>query len=242
MLALGWLLAFIAALVVVMILPAVAWFEVRRRYAGKRKITCPETHDPATIELDATAAANARFRGTVTPQVATCSRWPMREGCAEDCVPEALSQNKADSFSLNHLGVLLAGLAGSAVGDLLRCSPMARDWMAANGFPEVEFWRRIAFRAPAIFDLAAMIVVAYLITWIMRHARVSGVAGGLEVAALLWLAVVGLAVPEVVFFFPVKIFAMNALLKLITLLLQGVLIGLLVLPHAKHEAETAKAH
>lgn len=242
MLALGWLLAFLAACLVVMVLPAVAWFEVRRAYSGKRNVTCPETHDHVQIELDAITAANSRFKGTSITKVSTCARWPMKEGCDEGCVPEALAQNKPDVFAINHVGVLLAGLAGSAVGDLLRCSPMAREWMAANGYPAVEFWQRIAFRAPAIFDLVAMIVVAYVITWLMRHVKVAGVTGGLEVAGLVWLAVVGLSVPEVVFFFPVKIFALNALLKLITLLVQGVLIGMFVVPHGKRSTETVSVH
>ena len=241
MLALGWLLAFLAGLLIVMILPATAWFEVRRAFSGKRKVTCPETNSPVDVELDAGLAARSRFRGAATAKIAHCSRWPMREGCAEGCVPEALIKNKADVFSINHIGVLVAGLASAAVGDLLRCSPIAREWMAASGYSVLEFWHRIAFRAPAVFDLAAMILVAYVITWLMRHLKFSGLTGGVEVAALVWLAVVCLAIPEIIFFFPIKIFALNALLKLATLLVQGILIGLFVVPQPKHVAAASVA-
>jgi hypothetical protein len=241
MLALGWLLAFLAAVLVVMVLPAVAWFEIRRAYSGKRKATCPETNASADVELDRLLAARSRFRGKIVAKIANCSRWPMREGCAEGCIPEALSKNKPDSFAINHVGVLVAGLASAAVGDLLRCSPLAREWMASGGYTTTEFWRRIAFRAPAVFDLAAMILVAYVITWLMRHVKLSGFTGGVEVAALVWLAVVCLSIPEVVFFFPVKIFAMSALLKLVTLLVQGILLGLFVVPHPKIASEAASA-
>ena len=242
MLALGWLLAFLAACLIVMVLPAVAWFEVRRAYSGKRKVTCPETQDPVEMELDASFAARTRFAGHSIAKVAHCSRWPMREGCDEGCVPQAIAANQPDTFAINHVGVLIAGLSGAAMGDLLRCSPYAREWMAAAGFPELEFWKRIAFRAPAVFDLVAMIVLAYVITWLMRHVKLSGLSGGVEVAALVWLAVVCLSIPEVVFFFPVKIFAMSALLKLVTLLVEGVLVGWLVVPHDRSAKLASVAH
>jgi len=230
MLALGWLLAFFAACLVVMVLPAIAWFEVRRAYSGKRKVVCPETQAPVEIELDSALAARTRFRGRAVAKVATCTRWPMREGCDEGCVPEAVDANQPDTFSVNHVGVVIAGLAGAALGDILRCSPFAREWMAGAGYPAIEFWKRIAFRAPAVFDVVAMVVLAYVMTWLMRHVKLTGVAGGAEVAVLVWLAVLCLSVPEVVFFFPVKIFAMNALLKLLTLIVEGVLLGLFVAP------------
>ena len=109
--------------------------------------------------------------------------------------------------------------------------------MASGGYSALEFWKHIAFRAPAVFDLFAMIVVAYVLTWLMRHVQMKGVAGGLEVAVLVWLAVVCLSIPEIVFFFPIKIFAMNALLKLVTLLVQGTLLGFFVVPYTKSEVE-----
>lgn len=241
MLALGWLLAFLAAALIVMVLPAVAWFEVRRAYSGKRQVTCPETNHQVDVELDKSLAARSRFHGTPIARIASCSRWPMREGCAEGCVSEAVTKNKPDSFALNHFGIVVAGLASAAVGDLLRCSPVAREWMASGGYTTTEFWRRIAFRAPAVFDLVAMILVAYVITWLMRHVKLTGFTGGVEVAALVWLAVICLSIPEVVFFFPVKIFAMTALLKLVTLLVQGMVLGLLVVPHPSASSEAARA-
>lgn len=239
MLALGWLLAFLAAALIVMILPAVAWFEVRRSYSGKRKVTCPETNTSVNVELDRSLAARSRFHGVTVAKIAKCTRWPMREGCAEGCVPEALAQNKPDTFAINHVGVLVAGFASAAIGDLLRCSPIAREWMATGGYNTTEFWRRIAFRAPAIFDLVAMVLVAYVITWLMRHVKLTGLTGGVEVAALVWLAVVCLSVAEVVFFFPFRIFAMNALLKLVALLVQGILLGLFVVPHPRASSQAA---
>lgn len=241
MLALGWLLAFLAACLVVMVLPAVAWFEIRRAYSGKRKVVCPETQGPVEIELDAAHAANSRFRGHAEARVAHCSRWPMREGCDERCVPEALTANKADTFAVNHIGVLLSGFAGAAIGDVLRCSPWARDWMAAAGYPALDFLKRTSVRAPAVIDLVAMILLAYVMTWLMRHVKLSGWIGGAEVAVLVWLAVFCLSIPEVVFFFPVKIFAMSALLKLVTLVVQGILLGIFVVPHEKRAPDAAAA-
>jgi hypothetical protein len=233
MLALAWLLAFLCAALILGVLPAVAWFEVRRAYSGKRKVNCPETNSEVDVQLDASLAARSRFLGRSEVTVAKCSRWPLREACAEGCVPEAITKNQPDSFAINHVGVLAAAFASTAVAGLLRCSPMAREWMSGAGYPTAEFWQNIALRAPAVFTLVAMVVTAYVLTWLMRHLNATGVTRALEVAALVWLAVASLAVPEIVFFYPVRIFAMNALLSLIALLVQGAILGLFVVPQPK---------
>jgi len=67
-----------------------AYFRVR----GKRLVTCPETHCSAAVELDAKGAALKAFRGGTYLCLQDCSRWPERQACAQDCLPqvEALGQ------------------------------------------------------------------------------------------------------------------------------------------------------
>src|SRR5947207_307947 len=52
-------------------------------YRGKRVIVCPETLQPAGVELDAWRAAR-------TPEaqlrLQSCSRWPEKEDCDQDCL------------------------------------------------------------------------------------------------------------------------------------------------------------
>ena len=58
------------------------------RARGKRLVTCPETHCPAAIELDAKSAALKALRGGTQIHLQDCSRWPERQDCAQDCLSE----------------------------------------------------------------------------------------------------------------------------------------------------------
>lgn len=64
------------------------------RARGKRLVTCPETHCAAIVELDAKGAALKAFWGGTYLCLQDCSRWPEKEGCAQDCLTqvEALGQ------------------------------------------------------------------------------------------------------------------------------------------------------
>src|SRR5215510_15472332 len=80
-----YLIAVIVALVVIyLIVPRVA--AAYLKYRGKRVITCPETRRPAGIEVD---AAHAAFTAAVSYpdlRLKSCSRWPEREDCGEECL------------------------------------------------------------------------------------------------------------------------------------------------------------
>lgn len=62
------------------------------RYRGKRIVTCPETHKPAAVHVDAAKAARLAAMGKQWIQLDQCSRWPERKNCGQDC----LSQINAD--------------------------------------------------------------------------------------------------------------------------------------------------
>jgi hypothetical protein len=61
-----------------------AYLEAR----GKRLVTCPENHCAATVELDAQGAGVVAFRGGAYHCLKDCSRWPEKQGCAQDCLSE----------------------------------------------------------------------------------------------------------------------------------------------------------
>jgi hypothetical protein len=56
------------------------------RYRGKRVITCPETRGAAGIEVDAAHAAFTSATGYSDLRLKSCSRWPEREGCGQECL------------------------------------------------------------------------------------------------------------------------------------------------------------
>lgn len=59
-----------------------------RRLRGVRTVTCPETHAPAEIELNATQAALTAATGQPDLQVGHCSHWPERERCGQECLAQ----------------------------------------------------------------------------------------------------------------------------------------------------------
>jgi hypothetical protein len=55
-------------------------------FRGQRVVTCPETLQPAGVEVDATHAALTAYRGRLDLRLRTCSRWPERESCGQECL------------------------------------------------------------------------------------------------------------------------------------------------------------
>jgi len=79
------LLALVAILALIpLTLIARAYFIVR----GARLVTCPETKQPAAVEVDATRAAVTALLGGPALRLRDCSRWPGREGCGQECLRE----------------------------------------------------------------------------------------------------------------------------------------------------------
>jgi len=80
-------------LVVVLVLVAAAvvlagWWLVPTwlRFRGKRVITCPETNEPQTVEIDAKHAALTAFGASPDLRLESCSRWPERQDCGQECL------------------------------------------------------------------------------------------------------------------------------------------------------------
>ena len=78
------LLLLAAVLIVYAGLAAAAYFRMR----GKRVITCPETQQPAAVTVDSAHAALSALREKPDIRLATCSRWPERQGCNQACTAQ----------------------------------------------------------------------------------------------------------------------------------------------------------
>ncbi len=57
-----------------------------RRWRGKRVITCPETNEPQTVELDAAHAALTSLGSSLELRLRSCTRWPERQDCGRECL------------------------------------------------------------------------------------------------------------------------------------------------------------
>ena len=61
--------------------------EAYMKFRGKRVITCPETRTPVGVKVDVKhAAATAAFSRRPDLRLTSCSRWPERQDCDQDCV------------------------------------------------------------------------------------------------------------------------------------------------------------
>lgn len=58
------------------------------KYRGKRVIICPETRRPAGVEVDAEHAAVTTAMGPVELQLKSCTRWPEKKDCGQECLAQ----------------------------------------------------------------------------------------------------------------------------------------------------------
>ena len=61
---------------------AVAWL----RYRGTRVVVCPESRDMVAVRVDAKHAALSAPQGRVDLRLESCTRWPEKAGCGQDCL------------------------------------------------------------------------------------------------------------------------------------------------------------
>jgi hypothetical protein len=59
-----------------------------RKYEGKMLVTCPETGKPAAVKVNFWRAVLAALFGRRHIELSTCSRWPERRDCGQDCLCE----------------------------------------------------------------------------------------------------------------------------------------------------------
>ncbi len=58
------------------------------KYRGTRVITCPESQAPAAVKVDAAHAAVTAGVGEPVLQLKTCTRWPERQDCGQQCLSQ----------------------------------------------------------------------------------------------------------------------------------------------------------
>jgi hypothetical protein len=59
-----------------------------RRYRGARVVTCPETKQSVAVEVSAAKAALSGVFEDPKLRLSSCSRWPERQDCGQECVAQ----------------------------------------------------------------------------------------------------------------------------------------------------------
>ena len=80
------------ALIAFAVLLTAGWFGVRwlvrsfSRYRGTKIVTCPETREPAMVEVDSLYTSFTSAAGFPDIRLEQCSRWPLKEECGQECL------------------------------------------------------------------------------------------------------------------------------------------------------------
>jgi hypothetical protein len=72
----------------ILVIGAVRWVVLWRRYRGARAITCPANLRPAGVQVDAHHATLTGLAGAAQLRLSSCSRWPENAGCGQECLSE----------------------------------------------------------------------------------------------------------------------------------------------------------
>jgi hypothetical protein len=64
-------------------------------YRGTRIVVCPETREMVAVEVDARHAAMSAPQGRPRLQLESCTRWPERRECGQECLGQVESAPEA---------------------------------------------------------------------------------------------------------------------------------------------------
>jgi hypothetical protein len=120
-------LAFLMFLTILVILLAlIGWMTARLvrvwlNYRGDRVLTCPETKQTVGVALDMKHAVWSSFGHAPSLRLETCSRWPERQDCGQECLRE-IEESPDDCLVRTILTRWYAGkdcaICGKAIGEI----------------------------------------------------------------------------------------------------------------------------
>jgi hypothetical protein len=55
---------------------------------GRQSVTCPDSKQPADVELDRSFALRTSLGGQEHSRLQACSRWPEKGDCGQECLPQ----------------------------------------------------------------------------------------------------------------------------------------------------------
>ena len=79
---------FLIVAVVLVALPVGFSLQSYFRNRGRRTVVCPENHESVTVELDNKFAFKTALRGEEHERLQSCSRWPEKAECGQECLAQ----------------------------------------------------------------------------------------------------------------------------------------------------------
>ncbi len=198
MLFLIWLVLCLAAVSLILVIPALWRREIFRRYSGSRPVACPENQQPAAVNIDVRHAAATGMHGHPDLRLSDCTRWPERATCAQGCLSQAVEaepytpgEGKAGTKPIHHLPIVLAAFAAWCLGAVWHAQYMFRTpWMNALGLTRAQVKQIVWWNSPHLLSAAACLLFAYGVAWLLAVCHRKGVLAGVLMSVLLCGAVV----------------------------------------------------
>jgi hypothetical protein len=66
-----------------------------QRYRGTRVVVCPENREMVAVEVDSRHVASTAAQGRPDVRLESCTRWPERAGCGQECLGQIESAPEA---------------------------------------------------------------------------------------------------------------------------------------------------
>ena len=164
-----------------LMMPLLYLVEVYADRRGSRRVLCPETKAPAAVEIDAVHCAATSLTGTEYMRLKTCSRWPEKRGCDQDCVYELFPSRAVPEngrVALPHVAVWVGAGVAWLLGAIWYADPVfGRAWMRLHGLSQEAARARTEAVVPYLIPAAGFLLLGYAIAAVQR-VRSFGVARG----------------------------------------------------------------
>ena len=82
------LILFFIGAILLIALPIGVSLQSYFRNRGRQKVICPDNQQPATVEVDSKFAFSTALRGQEHERLDTCSRWPEKGDCGQECLAQ----------------------------------------------------------------------------------------------------------------------------------------------------------
>jgi Protein of unknown function (DUF1761) len=199
MLLLFWVLLFLTAVCLMLLMPAIWGKHIYNTYRDSRSVNCPETHMPVNVWINAFRAAITGLSGKPKLTLADCTRWPERAGCDQACLADAeraTPQMQPRDFvpaanRIAHLPALLAAGVAWVLGMAWHSEYMFRSqWAKSVGLTDQQAHDLARTLMPHLVTVGICLLFSYGVAMLLARLGKRTIWTGIWIAIAAWVIVV----------------------------------------------------
>jgi len=198
MLLLFWVLLFLVAACLILLMPALWGKHIYNAYRDNRTVNCPETHSPVAVRFNALRAAFTGMSGKPKLSLADCSRWPERAGCDQACLPDAeraipepeIPAVRPLAKRFAHLPALVAAAAAWVLGMAWHSEYMFRSqWAKTVGLTDQQAHDLARTWTPHLLTVGACLLFSYGTAALLVRLGKRSLWTGIEMSVVMWVVI-----------------------------------------------------